>query len=211
MRTANCPACGAPVVFRYSSAVQTVCEYCRSVLVRQDVNLERVGRTADVPDDASPIQIGTEGVYGGKSFEVVGRIVYEYELGSWNEWHIVFHDGTSGWLSDAQLEYAVTFLAQPAGPLPGSENVPRGYSFAWNGTQYEVTSITRARYRGVQGELPFVYWDKAEVPFADLRTQDSRFGTIDYSEHPPILFLGEAVEFDALRLKNLREFEGWRP
>jgi hypothetical protein len=189
--------------------VQTVCEYCRSVLVRHDLNLERVGQVADIPDNASPIQIGTEGVYAGKGFEVVGRIIYEYELGTWNEWHIVFNDSTSGWLSDAQLEFAVTVLAQPAVALPDSPNAPRGYSFNWNGTQYEVTSVTQARYRGVQGELPFVYWDKAEVAFVDLRTTDARFATIDYSEAPPILFLGEAVEFDALRLKNLREFEGW--
>jgi len=48
------------------------------------------------------------------------------------------------------------------------------------------------------------------VAFADLRTSDGRFATIDYSEDPPLLFMGRAVEFDELRLKNVREFEGWR-
>jgi hypothetical protein len=72
-----------------------------------------------------------------------------------------------------------------------------------------VTSITKARYRGVQGELPFEYWDKSEVSFVDLRTGDSRFATIDYSDNPPLLFLGEALEFDDLKLKNVRDFEGW--
>ena len=208
MMTANCPNCGAPVRFRFSNAVQTVCEYCRSVLVRHDVTLERVGKVADVPDDASPIRIGTEGVYGAKGFEVVGRIVYEYELGAWNEWHLAFNDNSSGWLSDAQLEYAVTFLA-PAQALPS--NAARGKTFSWNGDEYEVTTLTRARNRTVEGELPFEYWDKAEVTFADLRTTSARFATIDYSEMPPLLFLGEAVEFDALKLRNLRDFEGWRP
>ena len=45
--------------------------------------------------------------------------------------------------------------------------------------------------------------------FADLRTSSGEFATIDYSENPPLLFLGRAVEFDELHLKNLREFEGW--
>ena len=62
----------------------------------------------------------------------------------------------------------------------------------------------------MEGELPFVYWDKSDVLFADLRTTDGRFATIDYSDQKPLLFLGEAVDFDALRLKNLREFEGWK-
>jgi hypothetical protein len=47
------------------------------------------------------------------------------------------------------------------------------------------------------------------VSFVDLRTGDARFATIDYSDDPPLLFLGEALEFDDLKLKNVREFEGW--
>jgi len=207
-RVANCPNCGAPIKFLWSSAVQTTCEYCRSILVRRDVNLERVGEIADLPPDSSPIQISAEGVYGGKPFVVVGRILYEQ--GGWNEWHLVFNDGRSGWLSDAQLEYDVSFLSRPPGSLPaGGANVV-GNKFQWSGVEYEVTSVTRAHYKGVEGELPFEYWDKSDVRFVDLRTSDGRFGTIDYSEETPLLFLGEAVEFEALQLKNLREFEGWR-
>ena len=207
-RTADCPNCGAPVQFRWSSAVQTTCSYCRSILVRRDVNLERVGVAADLPPDPSPIQIGTEGVYRDKSFLVVGRILYEYEQGGWNEWHVVCHDGSSAWLSDAQAEYAVSFLAPHQG-LPAANQLRPGLEMRLNGVVYEVTVLTRARYRGVEGELPFEYWDKSEALFADLRTPDARFATIDYSEDPPLLFLGEAVGFDDLHLKNLRQFEGW--
>ena len=60
-RVANCPNCGAPIKFLWSSAVQTTCEYCHSILVRRDVDLERVGEIADLPPDSSPIQIATEG------------------------------------------------------------------------------------------------------------------------------------------------------
>jgi hypothetical protein len=189
--------------------VQTVCEFCRSILVRRDVNLERVGVVADLPPDSSPIQIGTEGVYRNRPFQVVGRILYEYEQGGWNEWHVVFSDSASGWLSDAQAEYAVTFLDSPKEPLPSAQAIARDQKFSFNGTRFEVTCITRAHYRGVQGELPFEYWDKADVVFADLRSADARLATIDYSESVPLLFFGEAVEFDDLHLKNLREFEGW--
>jgi len=206
---AFCPNCGAPVEFLWSSAVQTTCEFCKSILVRRDVSLERVGQVADLPPDVSPIQILTEGLYRGKSFQVVGRILYEYELGGWNEWHCVYNDGTSGWLSDAQAEYAVSFLVQPPAPLPPADRIARGGTFHWNGTLYQVTTITRARYVGVQGELPFEYWDKSAALFADLGTPDARFGAIDYTENPPLLFLGESVGFDSLKLKNLREFEGW--
>jgi hypothetical protein len=204
---ANCPNCGAPVQFRWPGAVQTTCEYCRSILVRRDVNLEKVGEVGELPREASPVQIGTEGVYRNKAFQVVGRILYEYEEGGWNEWHIIFNDGASGWLSDAQLEYTVSFVTQPPEVLPAAGQIARARQFNWGGVRYEVTSLTRAHYRGVAGELPFEYWDKKDVLFADLRSPDARFGTIDYSDPTPLLFLGEAVEFEDLHLKNLRTME----
>lgn len=207
--TANCPNCGAPIRFLWSSAVQTTCEFCRSILVRTDVDLKKVGEIADLPPDASPIQIGTEGVFENKTFFVSGRIIYEYEQGGWNEWHIVYNDGSSGWLADAQLEYDLSWLTPPPSPLPPPNQISRGQKLQWNGKIWEVTSLTKARYKGVEGELPFQYWDKADMLFADLRTSTSEFGTIDYSEQPPLLFLGRAVAFENLHLKNLRRFEGW--
>jgi len=206
---ANCPNCGAPVTFRWSSAVQTTCEFCHSILVRTDVELKKVGQVADLPADASPIQIGTEGAYQNKSFVVIGRIIYEYEQGGWNEWHVVYNDGSNGWLSDAQLEYDLSWQRPLPPQMPPANQIARGEKFQWDNHEYEVTSLTKAHYKGVQGELPFQYWDKTDLLFADLRTSAGDFGTIDYSENPPLLFLGRAVEFDDLHFKNLREFEGW--
>lgn len=211
MTGANCPNCGAPVHLMWSGAVQTTCPYCRSILVRRDVNLEKVGVVADLPPDSSPLQIASQGTYGGKTFTVVGRILYEYEQGAWNEWHIIFSDGKSGWLSDAQADYAVSFLTPPPAPLPEAASIKRGDAFSWEGTRYEITVITRAHYKGVEGDLPFEYWDRHEAVFADLRTYDARFATIDYSQTPAVLYLGAAAEFEALQLKNLRQFEGWAP
>jgi hypothetical protein len=206
---ANCPNCGAPVTFRWSSAVQTTCDFCHSILVRSDVDLKKVGEVADLPPDASPIQIGTEGAYQNESFVVIGRILYEYAQGGWNEWHVIYNDGSNGWLSDAQLEYDVSWLKALSAPLPPADEMTRGRKFRWDGNVYEVTALTRAHYKAVQGELPFEYWDKADLLFADLRTSSGNFASIDYSENPPLLFLGHAVEFDDLHFKNLRQFEGW--
>lgn len=207
-RTSNCPNCGAPVVFRWSSSVQTVCAYCKSILVRTDVDLKKVGQVADLPPDASPIQITSEGKYGNRAFVVLGRIIYEYDQGNWNEWHILFHDGADGWLSDAQDEYAISFRKEIPG-LPAQTAAKLGRDFQWNGIFFTVTSVTLAHYAGVEGELPFEYWDKKDVIFADLRSHGGDFATLDYSDAQPALYLGKAVDFDDLQLKNVRRFEGW--
>ena len=201
----TCPNCGAKIVFKWSSSVQTVCAYCKSVLVRTDVDLEKIGQVADLPPDISPIQLNTEGSYKNKSFVVIGRILYQYEQGGWNEWHFMTNDGKNGWLSDAQEEYAVSFPADNQ-KLPEESQLQIGQTFSWNGETYSVSVITQAHFRGVEGELPFQYWDKSEVVFADLRSASRKFATLDYSDTDPALYLGELVEFEDLKLRNLRQF-----
>jgi hypothetical protein len=207
---ANCPSCGAPVQWRWSSAVQTVCPFCHSILVRTDVTITNVGKVGDLPPDPSPIQLLTSGTYNNKRFDVIGRIIYEYENGGWNEWHIVFSDGVSAWLSDAQLQYAVSYQVPSGVPLPPSGQVKRGNRLTFNHIEFEVATVTIASYKGVEGELPFPFYGKSNMLFADLRTHADDFATLDYSDQSsPMLFIGKAVPYEALHLQNVRQFEGW--
>jgi hypothetical protein len=136
-------------------------------------------------------------------------VVYEWEQGRWNEWHLAFNDGQSGWLSDAQAQYAVSFQVPPASPLPAEGTLRRGMAFNWDQGPYILTHITKARYIGFEGELPFTTSDRNDMIFVDLRTPTGRFGTIDYSETPPLLYLGREVTFAELKMQNVRQFEGW--
>ena len=104
----------------------------------------------------------------------------------------------------------MTFLADPKGQLPADPaGLKRWRMLRVAGKSLQLQTITRARYRGVEGELPFEYWDKGEVTFLDFRGEDGAFATADYTERPPLLFLGELVEYDWLELRNVVQFEGW--
>jgi len=212
-RSAACPNCGATIEFRWSGAVQTICPYCKAVLVRRDLDLEKVGMVSDLPPTASPIQLGTEGKFEGDAFVVVGRIVYQYERGGWNEWHLRTMRGGSAWLSDAQGDLAISTPAKDGGALPAAAALKLGQSYAIDGTRFRVASLTRARYAGVEGELPFTTWDRSEALFADLDSDGSgdqlRFATIDYSDDTPVAYVGTYVELEQLAARNLRRFEGW--
>lgn len=209
-RATQCPGCGAPVTFRFAQAVQASCPYCNSVLVRTDVDVERVGEVAALPPDPSPIQLYTEGIAGNRAFVVVGRITYQYEQGLWNEWHLLFHDNTTGWLADAQAQYALSTLVPAPPNLPARNKLKVGQTFQWPQGAFTLTHLTVAKYVGFEGELPFSTQGRHEdTLFADLKSSSAAFATIDYSEQPPLLFMGRVVAFDDLRLKNLKQFEGW--
>src|SRR5256884_8537105 len=87
--------------------------------------------------------------------------IYAYDQGGWNEWHVMMNDGTSAWLSDAQSEYALSWSSK-AQNLPAVAQVHVGQQFTWSDQRYTVSVITPAHYRGVEGELPFQYWDKTD-------------------------------------------------
>ena len=212
-RSAACPNCGATIEFRWSSAVQTVCPYCKAVLVRRDVDLEKVGMVSDLPPTSSPIQLGTEGRWQKDGFVVVGRIVYRYERGGWNEWYLRTTSGADAWLSDAQGDLAISTRSASSSELPTANELRVGQSYTLDNTRFRVASLTRAHYAGVEGELPFESWNRDNALFADLDSEGNgdelRFATIDYSDESPVAYVGSYVELEQLAARNLRRIEGW--
>ena len=209
MINVNCPSCGASVPFQSAYSILAVCEHCNSTLVRHDINIEDIGKMATLQEDASPLQLGTRGEYRGVSFSVVGRIQLRFDRGIWNEWHLVFSDGRSGWLGESQGTYTISFLEKVDTPLPSFEQLRDKKKVTIRNQAFHVHNVENAHCIAGQGELPFKVAGGYDAPVADLLGENDAFATIDYSEDAPLVFIGEYVEFDGLRLSNLREFDGW--
>jgi len=208
-RTTSCPNCGSAIRFRWAQAVQTTCAYCKAVLVRRDLDLQLVGTQANFPETGSPIQLGVDGKWGDRGFTVVGRIAYGWERGRWNDWHCSMGDGRSAWLSDAQLEYAMTQQVEPSRPIPDPDSLRVGDTIVADNRTFEVATLTRARYLGTEGDLPFISYSRDVSLFIDLQNDQGGLATIDTTDSPPSLYVGEYLTFDALSLRGVREFEGW--
>jgi len=202
--SASCPSCGAPVVFQSAASIFAVCDYCQSTLVRHDQKLEDIGKMAALAEDRSPLQLGAEGSYKGVHFALIGRIQLKYSQGIWNEWHLLFDDMRTGWLSEAGGEYVLTFLKFSPEPIPPFEELKIGQRFVLAGRPWTVSNIENAECIAGQGELPFKVGAGYPVPAVDLR-DGTNFATIDYSETPPLIFVGQAVEFKSLKMTNLRD------
>lgn len=168
--------------------------------------MRNIGRVAEALEDYSPIQITTTGTFQGKPFSVIGRIQLRYDAGYWNEWYILFDDGTAGWLSDASGQYIVTLPQQDAGtPAPTFEELRPGFRYQLGGTVFHASDIRAARCIAWEGELPFQVGSGWMARVADCRA-GHRFLTLDYSDGDvPQLFIGQAVTLEGMRCQLLRD------
>jgi hypothetical protein len=203
VKTANCPSCGAPVSFRSTASVYAVCEFCRSTLLRDGDDLKNLGRMADLLDDPSRLQIGSEGRFRGIHFGVIGRIQLKHASGFWNEWHILFDDGRSAWLSEAGGEYVVSAQLPVQESLPDFAALEPEMLVNIGGRSFAVSDLETAHCIAAEGELPFKVDSGYDVNTADLRGNE-RLVTLDYSETPPLVFVGYPATFAELKLSNLR-------
>ena len=142
---AACPNCGAPVEFRSPASAFAVCSFCRSTLVRDGEALRRIGQSAELFDDHSPLQLGAGGTHQGAAFTLVGRLQYRYKDGTWNEWHALFDSGKSGWLSEDNGRYVMAFDAPLAGAPPAAESLTPGQQQVIDGQGWTVASVTVAK------------------------------------------------------------------
>ena len=204
VKRASCPSCGAPLTFRSAASLYVICDFCRSTLLRTGDDLQNLGRMAELLEDSSLIQIGSEGTFRKRHFLVIGRIQLNYQSGIWNEWHILFDDGRSAWLAEAAGEWVVSAQVAVSDPLPAFATLTPEMLVTVDGRSFTVTDLQTARCISGQGELPFKVAAGYDVDTADLRSKD-RFLTIDYSETPPLVYVGQAVTFADLQLEKLKE------
>ncbi len=219
MKLFACPTCGAQVRFQSRQSVYAVCEYCSSMIVRSDVDVEAIGTMAALPDDMSPLQIGTEGKYRGEHFGIIGRVKMSWDAGLWNEWCLLMDDGRRGWLAEAQGTFAIAFeleLTQlPASFLTGGNKgsfvmMPKlGMYIPIKGIDYRVMDIKKTVCVGSEGELPFPAPKGRESVCVDLLSKNGEFASIELYDGAAKLYAGHYIEWGDMRPTNIRELEGW--
>ena len=205
MQNVSCPSCGAQVQFRSHASVLAVCEYCKTTILKDADSVKDLGKMSDVLEDYSPIQIGTSGVLGSRSFTVIGRIQLRYAAGRWNEWYVLFDDGKPAWLGDSSGLYTLTNEKAGAKGLPAFADIVPGNTYSIAGADYTAAEVRDAECIAGQGELPFQVGQGWQARVADFR-KDNTFLTLDYSDSDePKVYAGQAVTLENLKCQLLRD------
>jgi len=208
---APCPSCGAPVVFTASVSLATVCEHCGSAVARADRKLEDLGKVAALVETASPLALGLEGVYRGKSFVLVGRVQYRHASGAvWDEWYAAFPNDRWGWLAEAQGRYMFTVNRQfkDSAQMPALESLRPGAEVKLDdGPPFVVNEAGEALLIAARGELPFRPDFSRPHRYADLSSVGQRFATLDYNGTSPAVFIGDMTTLAQLNISPVVEDE----
>ena len=201
----GCPACGAEIQFKSRVSVFGVCRYCNSMIVRHDMNLETLGKMAELPQDMSLLQIGTRGRYENVSFELVGRLKIGWADGNWNEWYTLFDNGKDGWMAEAQGFYMISFQVIDTKNVPDLNKISPGLSVSLIKNQiFQIDDIKQATCLGSEGELPMKGPKGRKCTSVDLSGPENQFACIDYSDEGVRLYVGRYAELENLSLTSLR-------
>ena len=200
----NCPSCGAGIGFRSERAPYTVCTSCQTMVVRKDIDVEAIGKIAECQPDGSAVQIGTQGSFQGRSFEVLGRIQLQYGAGFWNEWYLMYSDGRAGWLGEALGQF---FLSEEMSDTSGLENfhdLRLGNEVSYQDKEWIVLDIKTVQLSSYEGELPFVMSQKGPFATIDLRNEEGEGLTVDFSDGQASVYKGHWAPYEKLSLTGLK-------
>src|SRR5687767_13047869 len=206
---ANCPSCGGPVEFKSGQSVVVICTYCRSAVARTDRELKDLGKVAEIVETGSPLDVGLRGTWRGVPFELTGRAQLGHEMGGqWDEWYATFSNGWLGWLAEAQGSFYLTFQYPPTEgvALPSFDQLQLGQPLQGlpQQAQLMVAETGRATARSAKGEIPYLLTPGETYYYADLAGPNGAFGTLDYNESPPLVFLGQQVTLAELGITSTR-------
>lgn len=197
---AQCPNCGASIAFHVSSSLVTVCESCSTVVARTDRGLHDMGKSADLHRTQSPLTLWLSGSFQGVVFQLTGHVQFLHGAGGvWDEWYLHFDDGRWGWLAEAQGRFYLSFRQPDAPALQAQSLVPGNWIQVGNPpVSLAVAETGEAQLMAGRGEIPYYFRPGHRHGYADLSGPGGEFGTLDFSEPTPALYLGREVTLDQL-------------
>jgi hypothetical protein len=182
-----------------------VCGSCQSVIARD--GMAKVGTAASLPEDVSPIQLGTGGVWDGARFTVVGRVRWGWADGAWNEWLLQVSDGTTRWLGEAMGQFQL--LAEREDVAASLGVVALGDVVRVDGVDFIASDVKAVVCLGGEGDLPFPTPKDWSVESVDFRSPTGAALSVQRDGLRVSAYVGRYVELAQLRPSRLRVMDGW--
>lgn len=191
------------------------CPYCQTLILREGLRVEDIGKVAVLPYDVSPIQLGTTLVADGRGMTVVGRVRWAWSGGSWNEWLAIAETGAQFWLAEAAGMFMLTaewpqLLDQPkVRDFARGEVIAPGDVVEVEGRKLFAIDIKQVECLGSEGDLPIPTAIGTRMTSVDFRSASGEVLSLQRDERGTTAWFGDSWDLLSLKPGNLRELEGW--
>ncbi|MCC6443821.1 MAG: DUF4178 domain-containing protein [Armatimonadetes bacterium] len=159
IRTARCGRCGADVQLR-DGAPSARCERCETQVSLQDALREEQASARRYPSE-TPLRVGMAGLFGGKRYQLIGRVVYstveEGETCFWEEFQLLAPDGDIFYLEYDEGQWKLLERFTPQNPIGPQEmaSLRAGSNLRLEAGTSVVRERGKATVQSVQGELTY--------------------------------------------------------
>jgi hypothetical protein len=147
---------------------------------------------------------------------VLGRVRWGWTDGSWNEWLLLFDDGSDAWLGEAMGQFMllrerpIGELADPAiRQMINGEDVPVGTEVGLDEERLIVSDARGVTCLAAEGELPFTAPPGWTLFSVDFRSTTGRCASLQREKGMTSFYDGRYVTLGELAPRGMRAMEGW--
>jgi hypothetical protein len=147
---------------------------------------------------------------------VIGRVRWAWTDGAWNEWLLLFGDGSHGWLGEAMGEFML-LRERPFSQVQtrrlkeisaGKKAIP-GQEVTLDTRKLTIVDAREVICIAAEGELPFTPTPGWKLYSVDLRGADAECATLQRDTLATSFYQGRYVTLAELAPSGLRVIEGW--
>src|SRR3989339_777259 len=204
-KTINCPSCGAQLKLKYRFSKMVGCPYCGQNIYLTNDGLTPVGDKVVLADYGSVLGVGKTGKIKDQTFEVLGRMRFDYEDGFWDEWILVLNGNWDKeyWLQEDEGDYVLFSKENIKGEIPAFSESAVGVVVSINTRQIFIAEKNTAKVNGGEGELPFQVQPGEQADFIDgISYGEGLPVSIEYMPGETALNIGKVIELSDIKISN---------
>ncbi len=127
-----------------------------------------------VETKSEELREGSIGTLDGLDFTVLGRLVYDWGGGRWEEFYLEFPDTEEHkWLSKEGTTLELLDEVESAADAPDPDKLKEGSVFDFQGEKVKVNEVGKARIVAVEGSLPWDIATGTQVTYADCEFEQT--------------------------------------
>lgn len=207
----TCTFCGKSQPVEDSASGIFICPDCHRILYKKEIpTVGRKNLSNPVPEDLTPLCIGSKGIFQEKKFKIVGRVRYHSMDGYRNQWSVLFDGGKNTWLFEGYGAYALCNLSDKSFNPTGNSPIKPYKTVKIFDISYTLDSITKLTEWEAEGEFPDnENFGGGFICMALSNNQGDAAFLDTYTKEKINIYTGKSLDYADFNFTNTRALNEW--